>query len=48
MNVGPALQRELNSLMDSYVRYTLERELRSASFLRSIADMGEVSSETVR
>ena len=43
VNVGLALQRELNSLMDSYVRYTLERELRSASFLRSIAGMAEVS-----
>ncbi len=48
VNVGPALQRELNTLMDSYVRYTLERELRSASFLRSIENMREVSSETVR
>ena len=46
VNVGPALQRELNTLMDSYVRYTLERELRSASFLRSIENMREVSSET--
>ena len=48
VNVGPALQRELNALMDSYVRYTLERELRSASFLRSIENMKEVSSKTVR
>ena len=46
VNVGSALQHELNSLMDSYVRYTLERELRSASFLRSIENMREVSSET--
>ncbi|MBI2172188.1 MAG: DNA repair protein RecO [Chloroflexi bacterium] len=37
VNVGPPLQRELAALLSNLLRYTLERELRSAAFLRTIA-----------
>ena len=37
VRVIPPLHRELAAIMDAYLRYTLERELRSAAFLRSVA-----------
>ncbi|MEE8442301.1 MAG: DNA repair protein RecO [Dehalococcoidia bacterium] len=37
VRVKPPLQRELAALMDSTLRYTLERELRSTAFMRDVA-----------
>ncbi len=36
VRIKPLLHQELAEIMDSYVRYTLERELRSAAFVRSV------------
>lgn len=46
LRVGPPLHRELAALMDSYLRYTLERELRSAAFLRSLSPPGAYAATT--
>ncbi len=37
VRVNASLHRELAAIMDVYLRYTLERELRSTAFLRSLA-----------
>ncbi|MFH1141123.1 MAG: hypothetical protein V1724_05540 [Chloroflexota bacterium] len=37
VRVNAPLHRELAAIMDAYLRYTLERELRSAAFLRSVS-----------
>ncbi len=36
VNVRPALHREVAAILNSVLRHTLERELRSAAFLRSV------------
>tara|TARA_B100001123_G_scaffold8602_1_gene10591 strand:+ start:825 stop:1613 length:789 start_codon:yes stop_codon:yes gene_type:complete len=35
------LEFELRSLMDAYIRYTLDREVLSKSFIRSVSELGE-------
>ena len=37
VRVNGPLHRELAAIMDTYLRYTLEREMRSAAFLRSVS-----------
>ncbi len=37
VRVNAPLHRELAAIMDAYLRYTLERELRSVAFLRSVS-----------
>lgn len=39
VRVKPPLHRELAALMDSLLRYTLERELRSTAFLRAVTQL---------
>jgi len=38
LRVGPATHAELERLLMGYLEYTLERELKSATFLRRLKD----------
>ena len=39
LRVNPPLQRELTALLSDFLRYVLDRELRSTAFLRSVANL---------
>ena len=40
LKIAQPLQFELRSLMDAYIRYTLDREVLSKAFIRSVSDLG--------
>ena len=42
LKIAQPLLFELRSLMDVYIRYTLDREVLSKSFIRSVSELGEV------